>query len=159
MKITIISVGKLKEKYLKAGIEEYAKRLSRYCTLELIEVADEKCPESLSEAEKDMIRNREGMKISAKIRDNSYLITMEIEGKEFTSEKLASKIEEITTGGHSHITLLIGGSLGLSDSLKKKSNLSLSFSKLTFPHQLMRLILLEQIYRSFRIIRNEPYHK
>lgn len=159
MKITVISVGKLKEKYLKAGIEEYSKRLSRYCNLELIEVADEKCPETLSDSERDMIRNREGMKISAKIKDSTYLISLEIEGKEFTSEKMASKIEEVTTGGHSHITFLIGGSLGLSDSLKKKSNLSLSFSRLTFPHQLMKLILLEQIYRSFRIIRNEPYHK
>jgi len=159
MKVSIISVGKLKEKYLKEGIAEYSKRLSRYCTIEMIEVADEKCPETLSEADQLIIKEKEAERISARIKDNSYIVTLEIGGKEFSSEKLASKIESITTGGQSHITFVIGGSLGLAGSITQKSNLALSFSPMTFPHQLMRLILLEQIYRSFRIIRNEPYHK
>ena len=159
MKITIISVGKLKEKYLKEGIDEYSKRLSRYCQLQLIEVPDEKCPESLSDADREIIKNKEGERILSKIKEGSFIISLEIEGKELTSEMLASKIEKTTTTGFSHITFLIGGSLGLSEQLKKKSSFSLSFSKMTFPHQLMKLILLEQIYRSFRITRNEPYHK
>ncbi len=159
MKITVISVGKLKEKYLKSGIEEYSKRLSRYCQLSLIEVADEKCPETLSAADREIIKNKEGEKILAKLKEGSYIISLEIEGKQFTSEEMAEKIEKITTSGFSHITFLIGGSLGLSDKLKNISKLSLSFSKMTFPHQLMKLILVEQIYRSFRIIKNEPYHK
>lgn len=159
MKISVISVGKLKEKYLKAGIEEYSKRLSRYCKLDLIEVADEKCPESASFAEKEQIKEKEAARISDKIKEGTFLISLEIEGKELTSEGMARKIEQLASGGHSHLTFLIGGSLGLSDSLKKRSQLSLSFSKMTFPHQLMRLILLEQVYRSYRIIRNEPYHK
>lgn len=159
MKITIISVGKLKEKYLKAGIEEYSKRLSRYCRLDLIQVSDEKCPESLSPADREIIKNKEGEKILSKVKEGSFIISLEIEGKQLTSEALASKIEQITTSGSSHITFLIGGSLGLSDQIKKLSSFSLSFSKMTFPHQLMKLILVEQIYRAFRIIRNEPYHK
>ena len=159
MKITIISVGKLKEKYLRSGIEEYSKRLSRYCKLELIEVPDEKCPESLSDADKEIIKNKEGQKIQGKIKEGSYIISLEIAGKMLTSESLATQFEKVMSSGFSHVTFLIGGSLGLSDQLKQKSSLSLSFSKMTFPHQLMKLILVEQIYRSFRIIRNEPYHK
>ncbi|MBB6478880.1 23S rRNA (pseudouridine(1915)-N(3))-methyltransferase RlmH [Spirochaeta isovalerica] len=159
MKITLISVGKLKEKYLREGIAEYSKRLSRYCSLEMIEVSDEKCPESLSDADKEIIKNKEGDRITSKLKEGTYLITLEIEGKELSSEKLASRIEKVTTGGNSHLTFLIGGSLGLSDNLKRRTDFALSFSKLTFPHQMMKLILLEQIYRSFRIIRNEPYHK
>jgi len=159
MKITVISVGKLKEKYLKAGIDEYSKRLTRYCQLDFVEVADEKCPETLSSADREIIKKKEGEKILSKIKEGSFLISLEIEGKQLTSEAMAAQIEKITTSGFSHITFLIGGSLGLSDQLKKKSKLSLSFSKMTFPHQLMKLILVEQIYRSFRIIKNEPYHK
>ncbi|MBN2656197.1 MAG: 23S rRNA (pseudouridine(1915)-N(3))-methyltransferase RlmH [Spirochaetales bacterium] len=159
MKITLISVGKLKEKYLKDGIAEYSKRLSRYCSLELIEVGDEKCPETLSEADREIIKNREGERIASRLKEGTFLITLEIEGRELSSEKLAEKMEKTATGGVSHITFLIGGSLGLSDSLKKRSDFALSFSKMTFPHQLMKLILLEQIYRAYRIMRNEPYHK
>jgi len=159
MKITVISVGKLKEKYLKAGIDEYSKRLSRYCTLELIEVSDEKCPETLSDLEKEIIKNKEGGKILSRIKKGSYIISLEIEGKMLSSEELSAHMEKVTTAGNSHITLIIGGSLGLSDEIKKNSRLSLSFSKMTFPHQMMKLILLEQIYRAFRIIKNEPYHK
>ena len=159
MKITIISVGKLKEKYLQAGIEEFSKRLSRYCKLSIVEVADEKCPETLSESEKMIIKNKEGKKILSKIKEGSYIISLEIDGKMLSSEALSSLIERITTSGSSHISFIIGGSLGLSDEIKKRSSFSLSFSKMTFPHQMMRLILLEQIYRAFRIIKNEPYHK
>lgn len=159
MKITVISVGKLKEKYLKEGIDEYSKRLSRYCQLELIEVPDEKCPETLSSSEQEIVKDKEGKKILSKIRENSFVITLEIDGKSLTSEMLSTQIEKITNSGNSHIYFLIGGSLGLSDETKKRSDFKLSFSKMTFPHQLMKLILLEQIYRSFRITRNEPYHK
>ncbi len=158
MKITIITVGKLKEKYLLDGIKEYSKRLSKYTQLELIEVKDEHAPESLSEKDKNIVKNKEADRINAKLKD-SYLISLAIEGKQIGSEKLAAKIEDIKTYHDSHITFLIGGSLGLADSLKKKSNFLLSFSQMTFPHQLMKLILLEQIYRSFRINNNEPYHK
>ena len=159
MKITVISVGKIKEKYLAAGIDEFKKRLSRYSTLNLIEVADEKCPETLSESEKTIIKNREGEKILSKIKDTAHIITLEIDGKMLSSEGLASHIEKTAISGSSHLIFIIGGSLGLSDKIKKKSHFSLSFSKMTFPHQMMKLILLEQIYRAFRIIRNEPYHK
>jgi 23S rRNA (pseudouridine1915-N3)-methyltransferase len=158
MKITVVTVGKLKEKYLLDGIKEYSKRLSKYTQLELIEVKDEHAPESLSEKDKNIVKNKEADRINAKLKD-SYLISLAIEGKQIGSEKLAAKIEDIKTYHDSHITFLIGGSLGLADSLKKKSNFLLSFSQMTFPHQLMKLILLEQIYRSFRINNNEPYHK
>lgn len=159
MKISIISVGKIKEKYLREAIGEYSKRLSRYCRLELIEVTDEKCPENLSDSDREIIKNREADRIASKIKANSLVVTLEIEGQEFSSEKLAFQLEQFTNRGISHMTFIIGGSLGLSDKLKNRSDLSLSFSKMTFPHQLMKVILLEQIYRSFRIIRNEPYHK
>ena len=158
MKNTVISVGKLKEKYLVEGIKEYAKRISKYSQLELIEVKDEHAPENLSQKDIDIIKEKEAERINAKIKD-SYLISLAIEGKQISSEKLAAKIEDIKTYHDSHITILIGGSLGLSESLKQKSNFLLSFSTMTFPHQLMKLILLEQIYRSFRINNNEPYHK
>ena len=158
MKITIISVGKIKEKYLLEGIKEYTKRLSKYTKLELIEVKDEHAPENLSDKDKDLIKEKEAERINSKLKD-SFIISLAIEGKQLSSEQLASKIESIKTYHNSHITFLIGGSLGLSDSLKKKSNYLLSFSEMTFPHQLMKLILLEQLYRSFRINNNEPYHK
>lgn len=158
MKITIISVGKIKEKYLVEGIKEYSKRLSKYTKLEIIEVPDEHAPENLSKKELDIIKDKEGLKIDSRIKD-SYIIALAIKGTMFTSEELANKIEDIKTYNSSHITFIIGGSLGLSNSILKKANLKMSFSKMTFPHQLMRLILLEQIYRSFRINNNEPYHK
>lgn len=158
MKITIITVGKLKEKYLVEGIKEYAKRLSKYTKLELVEVNDEHAPENLSQKDIDIIKNKEAERIISKCKD-SYIISLAIEGKEISSEKLAKKIEDIKTYHDSHITFIIGGSLGLADAIKKKSNFLLSFSPMTFPHQLMKLILLEQIYRSFRINNNEPYHK
>ncbi len=158
MKITIITVGKLKEKYLTEGIKEYTKRLSKYTKLELIEVKDEHAPENLSQKDIDIIKEKEGVRILQKLKD-SYIISLAIEGKHFTSDALATQIETIKTYHNSHITFIIGGSLGISDIIKKKSNLLLSFSNMTFPHQLMKLILLEQIYRSFRINNNEPYHK
>ena len=158
MKITVISVGKLKEKYLLDGIKEYAKRLSKYTKLNLIEVKDEHAPEGLSQKDINIIKNKEAERIISKLKD-SYIISLVIEGKQISSEKLAAKIEDIKTYHDSHITFIIGGSLGLADSLKLKSNFLLSFSPMTFPHQLMKLILLEQIYRSFRINNNEPYHK
>ena len=158
MKITIITVGKLKEKYLVQGIAEYTKRLSTYTKVELIEVKDEHAPDNLSPKDINIIKEQEADKITAKIKD-SFIISLAIEGQQLTSEQLAHKIEDIKTYHTSHITFIIGGSLGLADSIKHKSNFLLSFSPMTFPHQLMKLILLEQIYRSFRINNNEPYHK
>ncbi len=158
MKITIITVGKLKEKYLVNGIAEYSKRLSKYTKLELIEVKDSHAPENLSEKDIDIIKEEEAARINQKLKD-SYIISLAIEGEQLSSEQLATKIEHIKTYNNSHITFIIGGSLGIADSIKKKSNYLLSFSPMTFPHQLMKLILLEQIYRSFRINNNEPYHK
>lgn len=159
MKITIIGPGKLKEKYLREGIAEFVKRLTPYSKVNIIEVSDEKCPENLSPADMEIVKKREGERILSKIDSNSYIITLELEGKQLSSENLARKIEEITVRGNSHITFIIGGSLGLHDSVREISNFKLCFSKMTFPHQLMKLILMEQIYRSFRILRNEPYHK
>ena len=158
MKITIIAVGKIKEKYLVEGIKEYSKRLSRYTKLDIIEIPDEHAPEDLSKKELDIIKDKEGKKIESRIKD-SYVIALAIKGITFTSEELANKIEDIKTYNSSHITFIIGGSLGLSNSILRKANLQMSFSEMTFPHQLMRLILLEQVYRSFRINNNEPYHK
>lgn len=158
MKITIISVGKIKEKYLVEGIKEYAKRLSKYVTLEQIEVKDEHAPDNLSEKDIEQIQDKEASRIKSKMKD-SYIISLAINGTQLSSEQLADKVMNITTYHNSHITFLIGGSLGLSQELIKQSHFKLSFSKMTFPHQLMKLILLEQIYRSFRINNNEPYHK
>ena len=159
MKITLVTVGKLKEKYWKAAIEEYAKRLSRYCKLTIKEVADEKCPENISPAEQETVKNREGERILQQVPPGSAVVTLEIEGKSYSSEQMAKWIEQVPLNGKDHICFIIGGSLGLSCEVCRKSDLSLSFSAMTFPHQMMRVILLEQIYRSFRIIRNEPYHK
>jgi 23S rRNA (pseudouridine1915-N3)-methyltransferase len=159
MKITIIGPGKLKEKYLKDGIAEYCKRLTPYTKLEIIEVPDEKCPENLSPADMEIVKKKEGEKILSKINLSSFIITLELEGKLLSSEELASKIEKITVDGKSHITFIIGGSLGLHNNVRTKSNFKLCFSKMTFPHQLIKLILIEQIYRSYRILKNEPYHK
>lgn len=159
MKFQIITVGKLKEKYLKDGIAEYLKRLQRYATVEIVEVADEQTPDGASEAEELQIKAKEGQRIQKYIKDDTYLIALAIEGRMFTSEQLAEKIEQLGLVGRSHVTLVIGGSLGLDADILKRANLLLSFSKLTFPHQLMRLILVEQLYRSYRIIKGEPYHK
>ena len=159
LKIRIISVGKIKEKYIKLGIDEFSKRLSRYAKLEIIELNDEKAPENLSPRDMEIIKNTEGDAILSKIRPNSYTIALAIDGKNLSSESLAKKINDLSVSGNSHINFVIGGSLGLSDSVLKASDFKLSFSAMTFPHQLMRLILLEQIYRSFRINNSEPYHK
>ena len=159
MNINIIAIGKIKEKYIQEGIQEFSKRLSRYAKLKIIELDDEKAPENLSQKDMDLVMEKEGKRILSKIPQNSFIISLEIEGKHISSEMLSKKIENIMVDGMNDITFIIGGSLGLSDEIKKKSNFKLSFSKMTFPHQLMRLILLEQIYRAFRIMKNEPYHK
>lgn len=159
MKITLITVGKIKEKYLKDAIAEYSKRLSRYCKLEILETADEKAPEDAGEAAEESIREKEGKRILKLIREDAYVITLEIEGRMPDSIGLADKIEKLGVLGISHIVFVIGGSIGLSKAVCTRSDYALSFSKMTFPHQLMRVILLEQIYRSFRIINGEPYHK
>lgn len=159
MNIKIITVGKLKEKYLKMGIAEYAKRLSAYCKMELIEVTDEKAPEKLSEAEMVQVKEKEGERILAKIPDQAFVFALAIEGKQRTSEEFAKEIEQLGVQGKSTIVFVIGGSLGLSDAVMKRSNTPISFGKMTLPHQLMRLVLIEQIYRGFKIVRNEPYHK
>ncbi len=159
MKITIITVGKLKEKYLKDAISEYSKRLSRYCKLEVIEVADEKTPDQAGEGMETMIREKEAERILKYIREDAYVVTLEIKGKQLTSEELAEKIDRLGVQGKSHIQFVIGGSIGLGGTVLNRSDYALSFSRMTFPHQLMRVILLEQIYRSYRIINGEPYHK
>lgn len=159
MKITLICVGKIKETYLNEAIKEYSKRLSKYCRLEIIEVADEKTEENASDTINNQIKNKEGERIRKHIKDGSYVITLEILGNMLTSTELADKLEKTGLSGKSHITFIIGGSLGLSETISNRSDYKLSFSKMTFPHQLMRVILLEQIYRSFRINNNEPYHK
>lgn len=159
MNISIITIGKLKEKYLKQGIDEYLKRLGAYAKVEVVELPDEKAPEQLSDAEMLQVKQKEGERILAKISDDTHVIALAIEGKQRSSEQLASEIDKLATYGKSKIAFVIGGSLGLSDEVMKRSNDTLSFSKMTFPHQLMRLILLEQVYRAFRINRNEPYHK
>ncbi|NGY93204.1 23S rRNA (pseudouridine(1915)-N(3))-methyltransferase RlmH [Bacillus megaterium] len=159
MNISIITIGKLKEKYLKQGIEEYLKRLSSYAKVEIIELADEIAPENLSESEMEQVKQKEGERILAKISDDTHVIALAINGKQKSSEELAKEIDSLATYGKSKVAFVIGGSLGLSSEVMKRSNAALSFSKMTFPHQLMRLVLVEQIYRAFRIIRNEPYHK
>jgi len=159
MKITVITVGKLKESYWREAIGEYSKRLSRYAKLEIIEVQDEKTPDSASETEETLIKDREGERILAKIRDDAYVMTLEIKGRKLSSEALADKIDKLGIGGVSHLVFVIGGSLGLSRAVMDRSDYALSFSDMTFPHQMMRVILLEQIYRSYRIINHEPYHK
>lgn len=159
MKITLITVGKIKEKYLKDAIAEYTKRLSKYCKLEIVEVADEKTPDNASETVEEQIRSKEAERILKYVKDDAYVVTLEILGKQVTSEELADKIDTLGIQGTSHIVFIIGGSIGLGQDVLKRSNYALSFSKMTFPHQLMRVILLEQIYRSYRIINGEPYHK
>ena len=159
MKITVITVGKIKEKYLRDAIAEYAKRLSRYCKLEIVEVADEKTPDQAGGTVEEQIRDKEGERILKYIRDDMYVITLEIGGKMLSSEELADKINMLGIQGQSSVAFVIGGSIGLGREVLKRSDSALSFSKMTFPHQLMRVILLEQVYRSYRIINGEPYHK
>lgn len=159
MNISIITVGKLKEKYLKQGIEEYTKRLSSYSKIEIIEVPDEKAPEVLSEAEMIQVKEKEGERILAKVSADAHVIALAIEGKQKSSEELAETLDKLATYGKSKVAFIIGGSLGLSSQVLKRADDKLSFSKMTFPHQLMRLILVEQVYRAFRINRGEPYHK
>ncbi|WP_333880965.1 23S rRNA (pseudouridine(1915)-N(3))-methyltransferase RlmH [Lysinibacillus capsici] len=159
MNITIVSVGKLKEKYLKMGIDEYAKRLGGYAKMDLVEVPDEKAPEQLSEAEMDIVKKKEGERILAKISPDAYVIALAINGKMKTSEQMAADMESLMTYGKSKIAFVIGGSLGLHDDVLKRADEQQSFGKMTLPHQLMKLVLVEQIYRSFRIMKGEPYHK
>ena len=159
MKITVIAVGKIKEKFYTDAIAEYSKRLSRYCRLEIIQVADEKTPDGASEAQERQIKEKEGSRILAQIKDGAYVIALAVQGIMLSSEQLAGKLNRLGVDGQSQIVLIIGGSLGLSDEVLKRADYHLSFSPMTFPHQLMRAILLEQIYRSYRIISGEPYHK
>lgn len=159
MNIDIICVGKLKEKYLKQAIEEYSKRLSRYCKLNITELPDEKTPDNASEKEELQIKDKEGNLILNKIKDNSYVIAMDLQGKQLTSEELSNFVQELGVRGESNLVFVIGGSLGLSEAVIKRANYKLCFSKMTFPHQLFRVMLLEQIYRGFRIMKGEPYHK
>lgn len=159
MKISIISVGRIKEKYFVDAIKEYNKRLSRYCKLEIVEVADEKTPDKASDAEERQIKEKEAARIIKALKSDSYTIALAIEGKQLDSSDLSEKVERLGINGVSHITFIIGGSLGLDSQILNQADELLSFSKMTFPHQLMRVILLEQIYRSYRIMNNEPYHK
>ena len=159
MNVTIISVGKLKEKYLKAGIAEYAKRLSPYVKLELIEVNDEKAPESLSEKEMEAVMEREGARILQQLKPEMHVIALHLQGTMLSSEELAQQFDKWATYGKSNVAFVIGGSLGLSTAVCQRADQLLSFSRFTFPHQLMRLILLEQIYRAQKINKGEPYHK
>ena len=159
MKITILTVGKIKEKFFSDAISEYSKRLSKYCSLEIVQVADEKTPDGAGEVLSEQIREKEGNRLLSKIKETSFVITLEIEGNMLDSVGLAEMLEEKMVQGESHLIFVIGGSLGLSKAVRKRANRTLSFSKMTFPHQLMRVILLEQLYRSFRIIKGEPYHK
>ena len=159
MNIKLITVGKLKEKYLTEGIAEYTKRLSRFCKVQVVELIDEKTPENASEAQNNQIMAREGERIQAKIGSRDYVIVLAIEGKQFPSEEFSQKLEAIAVNGYSDITFIIGGSLGLSKSIKQRANLKMSFGLLTLPHQLMRLVLIEQIYRTFMIQQGSPYHK
>ena len=159
MKITILCVGKCKEKFMQQAVAEYEKRLGRYVKMQIIEVPDEKTPDGASEALQEQIRQKEGERLLKYIRDDAYVITLEIAGKMLDSVELSEKIEKIGINGYSNIVFVIGGSLGLHKSVSDRADFKLSFSKMTFPHQLMRVILLEQIYRSYRILGNEPYHK
>ena len=160
MKITILAVGKIKEKFYDQAIAEYAKRLSRYCKLELVEVADEKTPDNSSETMERMIKQKEGERLLKYLENwKGYVIALAIDGKMLDSLELSDKVERLGTEGKSHIIFVIGGSLGLDEQVLKLADFKLSFSKMTFPHQLMRVVLLEQIYRSYRIINHEPYHK
>ena len=159
MKITLVTVGKIKERYFEDAIKEYSKRLGRYCRLDIIQVQDEKTPDGAGEAMERQIKDKEGQRILSNIKDGAYVIALAIEGRMLSSEELASRLQKLGVDGISHIVFVIGGSLGLSDEVMRRADFALSFSKMTFPHQLFRVMLLEQVYRGFRIINNEPYHK
>ena len=159
MKIKVVTVGKLKEKYLKNGIAEYSKRISRFATLEMIELADEKTPDRASDSENQKILQTEGNRILSKVGDRDFVIVLAIEGKTFSSEEFSKQLEKASINGFSTLTFIIGGSLGLTSAVKNRANLSVSFGQLTLPHQLMRLVLVEQIYRAFTIQQGSPYHK
>ncbi len=159
MKITVVAVGKIKERFFEDAVKEYEKRLGRYCKLEIVQVADEKTPDGAGEALERQIKEREGERILAQIKDGAYVIALAIEGKMLDSEEVARKLGQLAVGGASHLVFVIGGSLGLSGAVLERADYRLSFSKMTFPHQLMRVILLEQVYRGFRILNHQPYHK
>lgn len=159
MNITILAVGKIKESFYREALSEYQKRLKRYCHLEVIEVADEPAPERVSPAQADAIKQKEADRILKRLRDNSFVITLEIAGKKYDSEKFAKELENLGLSGKSQLVFIIGGSLGLHPTVSEQADMKISFSDMTFPHQLMRVILAEQIYRAFRIINGEPYHK
>lgn len=157
--IDIICVGKIKEKFFQDAINEYSKRLKKYCNLSILEVKDEKTIENASDAENEKIKLAEASRIEKFVKPKAYVVTLEIDGKQLSSEGLADKISSVANSGISDIQLIIGGSIGLHNSIIQRADYHLSFSKMTFPHQLMRVVLLEQVYRAFRIISNEPYHK
>lgn len=159
MRITVICVGKIKEKFYTQAVDEYSKRLSRYCKLDIVELADEKTPDNASDIVNEQIKRKEGERILSSIKDDAYVCALAIEGKMLDSVELSEKIEMLGINGVSNITFIIGGSLGLSEQVLKRADYKLSFSRMTFPHQLMRVILLEQVYRAYRIMKNEPYHK
>ena len=159
MKVTLIAVGKLKERYLKEGIGEYTKRLSRFCDLQLLEAEDEQAPDSLSAMQEEQVKKKEAAKIFSKLKEGTFLIVLDVKGEKKSSEGFAAALQACFTSGRSNITFVIGGSLGLDTELIKKANLKLSLSDMTFPHQLTRLILLEQLFRAFKIINSETYHK
>ncbi len=159
MRITIVCVGKLKESFYREAVGEYVKRLGKYCKPEIIEVPDERTPEGAGPVAEEQIKAREGKRILEKLREDAFVCTLEIGGRKLSSEGLAQWLEKLAVSGTSHIVFVIGGSLGLHEDVCKRADMSLSFSDMTFPHQLMRVILTEQIYRAFRIINGEPYHK
>ncbi len=159
MKITIICVGKLKEKYWRDAVEEYSKRLGRYCKIEIVELADEKAPETMSRAQEEQVKEKEGDRILKSIKDDMYVTALAINGNRLSSEGVAEFMSSSMLRGVSHMAFVIGGSLGLSDTVLSRADYALSFSDMTFPHQMVRVILLEQIYRGMRIIKGEPYHK
>ena len=158
MKITLACVGKIKEKYLTAGIEEFTKRLTPFCKLETIAINEERMPEDPSPAEKEQVLGRETERLLAVIPQNSYVIVLDVKGKLIRSEELAAKFDKLALGGNSHITFVIGGAFGYTDALRKRADETISFSRMTFTHQMIRLLLIEQIYRAFTILNNEPYH-
>ena len=158
LNIQIICVGKLKESYLKEAITEYSKRLQKYCSLTITELADEKLPSKINESIIQEIKQKECTKIQQALKKDSYIICLDLKGKQFSSEEFSKKIEDITLNENSHITFIIGGTLGLTDELLSLANEKICFSKMTFPHQLIRVFLLEQLFRAFKISKNETYH-
>ncbi|OUQ21328.1 23S rRNA (pseudouridine(1915)-N(3))-methyltransferase RlmH [Lachnoclostridium sp. An14] len=159
MRVTVVAVGRLKEKFYEQAVAEYAKRLGRYCKLEVIQVADEKTPDGASETVERQIKEKEGKRILAQIKDGAYVIALAIQGEMVSSEELADKMGKLGLNGVSHLVFVIGGSLGLSEEVLRRADYKLSFSRMTFPHQLMRVVLLEQVYRGFCILGGTPYHK